>query len=194
MHHRIICINVISGCIISLLTVIATTAIADAGGYQQSPQYAPPAMTNQYDSRRPANVQVNPWQLPQEPVGTPGFEQLPKYQRRPDQNDQQAGQYQSKHNQMGRFVTPEILESLKHQQTRTQIMPGNTQRYRRLPQQSMPYQPAPGVYGAPSSGMGNPNPLYDAPAVSPWGNGSDLLYCAQSMPDSAPGSFPWDPN
>ena len=125
MHHRIICINVISGCIISLLTVIATTAIADADGYQQSPQYAPPAMTNQYDSRRPATVQVNPWQLPQEPVGTTGFEQLPKYQGRPDQNDQQAGQYQSKHNQMGRFVTPEILESLKHQQTRTQIMTGN---------------------------------------------------------------------
>ncbi len=199
MQYRIIYNNSISGCVFAVLMIIAATAIADGGAYQQAPQYLPPAMVNQYDSnryddRQPFRSQVNPWQLPQEPVGTPGFGRLPKYQSQPYQGDQQVGQYQNKHHQTGRFVTPEILESLKRQQMRTQMAPGRMQEYRQVPPQPMMYQSSPGGYGTPSYGMGYPNPLYDAPAVSPWGSGPNLLYRGQSFPDSAPGSFPWLPN
>lgn len=186
----------ILGCFFSLLTIIATTAIAGDGSYQSSPQYSPPVMNNQYgsnqqNSRQFMRSQVNPWQLPQETVRVPGFERLPKYQNQPYQSDQQAGQYQNNQNQMGRFVTPEILESLKRQQMQTQQMPGNKQQYQR---QAIPYQPVMDGYGGSSYGMNNFSPLYDEPAVSPWGNGSDVLYRGESFPGSAPGAFPWVPN
>jgi hypothetical protein len=74
-----------------------------------------------------------------------------------------------------RFVTPEILESLKHQQIQTQLMTENKQPPL-LPRQSTQN------YAHPSSGMGFTNPLYDTPAVSPWSSGSDILYGGESSP------------
>ena len=99
-----------------------------------------------------------------------GFQQTPKTWR---------PQYQSrqieKYNRGFRFVTPEILESLKQQQIQTQLMTENKQRPL-MPRQSIQN------YGYPSSGMGFTNPLYDTPAVSPWSSGSDILYGGESSP------------
>lgn len=214
MQYRVINKKTISGYASGVLMIMTTTVIADTGIYQQSPQYLPPLAINHYspdhyDIRRAESGPLNPWQLPQKPENTPGFDHLPKYQSQPYQEQQQAGQYQNRRNQMGRFVTPEILESLKQQQMRTQAMPGSTQENQYLPRQPMSYQSAPGgygygapsygmnnpgsLYGSPSYGISNPNPLYNAPAVSPWGNGADILYRGESFPGSAPGVSPWVP-
>jgi hypothetical protein len=50
-----------------------------------------------------------------------------------------------------------------------------------------------GSYGTGSYGTGSANPLFDAPAVSPWGDGADVLYRGQSLPmvpNEAMGGFP----
>ena len=39
-------------------------------------------------------------------------------------------------------------------------------------------------------GLNNTNPAYDSPAVSPWGQGADVLYRGESLPNSLPGSVP----
>ena len=91
------------------LMMITTTAIAG------SP-------VSQY-SLRVTDEQSNPWASPQAPNSATGFQQIPK---------SRGQQYQSrqieKQNRGFRFVTPEILESLKQQQTQTQLMPENKQR------------------------------------------------------------------
>jgi hypothetical protein len=118
-------------------------------------------------SLRLAAGQGNAWTAPQAPKS---WEQ---------QN--QTGQ---KQNQNFRFVTPEILESIKQQQTQNQLMPEN-RRY--PPRHRQPSQ----YYGYPSPGMGVANPLYDTPAVSPWGSSSDNLYGGESplVPKEAIGGF-----
>jgi hypothetical protein len=92
-----------------LMMVITTTAIAG------SP-------VSQY-SLRVTDEQSNPWASPHTPNSATGFQQIPKSREQ---------QYQSrqieKHKRGFRFVTPEILESLKQQQTQTQLMPENKQR------------------------------------------------------------------
>lgn len=53
--------------------------------------------------------------------------------------------------------------------------------------------PGQGAYGYPSYGAAPVNPLYDAPAVSPWGDGADVLYRGESfpmVPSEALGGFP----
>jgi len=200
MQYRIIYNHSISGYVFGLLMVVATAAMASGENYQQPSQYLPPVNVDQNGSKQYYDRQVvdgqdnNPWQLPQEPVAAPGFKRLPKYQSQPNQDNRQTGQYQDKHHRTGRFVTPEILESLKRQQMQTQMTPGSMHEYRQMPPQPMMYQPSPGGYGAPSYGMGYPDSLYNTPAVSPWGGGLDTLYRGQSFPDTAPGSFPWLPN
>jgi hypothetical protein len=119
-----------------------------------------------------SNPVLNPWALPQD-----GSQQ---YQE--NQGDAQYSGY--------RFVTPEILESLKQQQIQSQQVPGNGSRYQYGPPQSMPSQPGPGqsmqgYYGYPSvgspagppAGTGSSNPLYNLPDVMHQGE-----------------SFPWLPN
>ena len=74
-------------------------------------------------------------------------------------------------------------------------MPENRQRPQgqHNPWQSGSSLPGQGTYGYPSYGSGNVNPLYDAPAVSPWGDGADVLYRGESfplVPSEALGGFP----
>ena len=99
-----------------------------------------------------------------------GFQQTPGAWR-PQNKDSQI----EKHNRGPRFVTPEILQSLKQQQIQTQLMTKNKQPPL-MPRQQIQH------YGSPSFGMGFTNPLYDTPAVSPWNSGSDILYGGESSP------------
>jgi hypothetical protein len=122
-----------------------------------------------------------------------------QYQR--PQNRDSARQYQPEHQwqpQTERFVTPEFLESLKQQQQQHQLMPENQPFRQPAPRQYMQMQPGSGLpgqgaYSSPSYGAGPANPLYDSPAVSPWGDGSDVLYRGESfpmVPSEALGGFP----
>lgn len=86
------------------------------------------------------------------------------------------------------FVTPETLESLKQQQTQTQLMPGSEQHQRFMQQTYGQRQ-----YAYPSYGTGYSDPLYNTPAVSPWGGTPDILYRGNSfpwVPDAAIGGLP----
>jgi len=124
--------------------------------------------------------QFNPWALPEKPERHSGSQQ-----RR--QHEQQNKVWR---NSTERFVTPEFLESLKQQQKQHQVMPENQRYQQRQPRRYMQMQPESGLpeqrtYGYPlygTGGTGSANPLYDAPAVSPWGEGPDVLYRGQSLP------------
>jgi hypothetical protein len=158
--------------------------------------------------------QWNPWVLPEVPEKTMGFQcpadsQSEQYYGKPMGAQERGQPREFKKRLSGRFVTPGILESLKQQQIQTQMTP-SYEPYRqlrpqqRMPQQRMQQQPVTRsaeknyYYGEPSYGMGSVNPLFDAPAVSPWGNGPDIIYRGQSFPESfsgvMPDSSPWVPN
>ncbi len=79
----------------SLMMIIATTAIADN-------------YISQY-SLRLEDEQSNPWALPITPQR---FQEIPR-------------SWGQKYNRGFRFVTQKTLESLKQQQTQTQLMPEN---------------------------------------------------------------------
>ena len=136
----------------------------------------------------------------------PGYQAPAKYYQQDVYRKEQGQHQQNKiwRNTREQFVTPEILESLKQQQQRYQIMPGNQQpmnnRWRPRPQ-SQQFMQMPngsglngqGAYNYPSYGAGSANPLYDTPAVSPWGDGADVLYRGESfpnVPNEALGGFP----
>ena len=140
----------------SLMMIIAKTTIADSYTYGYP--------------LRVTGEQGDPWALPKTPGSSPGFQQKPTTQ---------GQQYQSrqieKYDQGSRFITPEILESIKQQQIQTQLMPENKQR------QLLPRQPTQN-YGYQPLGMGFTNQLYDTPVISPWGSGYDLLYGGRSFP------------
>jgi hypothetical protein len=195
-----------------LLAVLATTALAEGDVYQGLPQYLAQNTADQYrpDQYRPDQSSpspVNPWSLPQQQLSPPESQPRPKYYGQPAPVNPPVGQYQEGQGQVGRgqtgrFVTPEILESLKQQQKHYQVMPEN-QRYRQpAERQYMPTMPVPGIpgaglpgsgmqgsglpgqwgYGYPLYGTGSTGPLYDVPAVSPWGNDADILYRGESFP------------
>ncbi|MFV2003778.1 MAG: hypothetical protein ACC650_01180 [Gammaproteobacteria bacterium] len=166
-------------------------------------QYRP----GQYRTDQSSPSPVNPWSLPQQQPGPPESQPRLKYYGQPAPVNPAGGRYQEGQGQMGRgqtgrFVTPEILESLKQQQKQYQVMPEN-QRYRQpAERQYMPTMPVPGIpgaglpgsglsgpglpgqwgYGYPLYGTGSTGPLYDVPAVSPWGNDADILYRGESFP------------
>lgn len=172
-----------TGGMYSLLMIMVSPVIADVGSSQYSVQQVAEGS--------------NPWALPQNQESRPGYQQPyeygQQYQRAPmDGVDQQgqrdrSGQYRPSHQwqpQRDRFVTPSFLESLKKQQQQYQVMPEN--RYQQQGQHN-PWRPdssspGQGAYGHPSYGAGNVNPLYDAPAVSPWGDGADVLLRGESFP------------
>jgi len=153
--------------------------------------------------------QTNPWLLPERQHYRQDFQYYPDYQNQRHQQDRQAGSqenrqdyqqypdYQRQHeqdsqfgnqSQVFRFVTPEDLESLKRQQTQTQMMQDKQQSHR-YGQQSY----GAGYYNYPTYGLGYGYPLYNAPAVSPWGSSPDLLYRGNSfpwVPDAAIGGLP----
>jgi len=119
--------------------------------------------------------QSNPWLLPEKQEGRPDFTKFPNYQGQQKQDNSIYRQRQGT-----RFVTPEIIESLEQQQKQHQMMQGNSQYHQRNQPPS-----AQGYYGYPPGGMNYSNPIYDTPAVSPWGSGLDTLYRGDS--------FPWVP-
>jgi len=145
--------------------VIASTVIAD-GDVSQTSRY----------SLHLVAEQTNPWLLPEKHDLAPEFKQYDNYPKQQNQAGQTGRQ-----NQGYRFVTPEILESLKQQQRQNQMMPGGSQNQRYMLQ-----QPGQMNYGYPPGGMRYLDPIYDTPAVSPWGSGLDTLYRNES--------FPWVPN
>ena len=164
----------------------------------------------------------NPWALPQAPMD--------KDWRQTDErhDKKQSSPSPAKQSKVWRFVTPEILDSLKQQQMQMQLMPGQIvpEQHRVEPSGSCPVVPKkptllpqfvprsglmpqssyfsgqptmpsrlpaqmPSV--APSDmhfGMNNTNPMFDSPAVSPWGRGADVLYRGESFPNTFPGSVP----
>ena len=141
------------GLVCSLLVVIATTVAADTP-------------VSSYSLQLTAETS-NPWAWPQPPDNTTGFSQRSK-----SWGKQYQGIQRPQYNNY-RFVTPEILESLKQQQTQNQLTPENNQ----------PLKPRSSRnYSYPSLGMGLTNPLYDTHTVSPWSNGSDNLYNDESLP------------
>jgi hypothetical protein len=199
-----VAINLVSG----LLLTVASSAFADDGIWQSQPY-----------SVQLAGDASNPWALPPEPE----LQLQPKFRSRPQdryyqyQDDQKTGHDEVKPDYVrpsqvkpgritpgmgSRFVTPEILESIKQQQMKQQEVPvyspysrspGANYSHRIVPQQLMSEPPSSDYYGntqsydlSPQSGMGYANPLYDVPAVSPWGNGADLLYRGEE--------FPWLPS
>ena len=164
---------------------MATTVTAEGDYYQRSPQYPAQNMANQYYSDQSGSSPVNPWSLPQQLASPPEFQPYPKYYDQPDPATSPGRGYQERRGQRqrGRFVTPDVLESLKQQQRQHQVMPENQHGTR----QYWPAQPGSGLlgqggYGYPLYGTGSANPLYDAPAVSPWGNGADVLNRGGAFP------------
>ena len=142
--------------------------------------------------------QTNPWVLPQTSEESLDLQQSTRFRKQPKRTENY---------QMGRFVTPEVLESLKQQQIQTQLMPKsreNNQLMRQklpfmqaAPQQAPSIFPGQGYYGSPSYGMDYVNPLYTAPAVPPWGSGPDVIYRGESLPGLLPDgsdSLPWVPS
>lgn len=179
MQHRVIFLKYSASRMLAILLTIATSVAADSVALQSSSQYPSILVAGQ----------TNPWALPEAQNETRNF--------RPLTNSQDKRfKYQQKTE--GKFVTPEILDSIKQQQTQTQLMPGQQQYNQSLQNRAMPLQPGysmpgQGYYGAPSYGMGMTNPLYDAPAVSPWGSAQGLIYRGQSLPGSLPGVDPLVP-
>ena len=172
-----------TGGMYSLLMIMVSPVIADGG-------------SSQYSVQKVAEGS-NPWALPENQESRPGYQQPyeygQQYQRAPmGQADQQgqrerSGQYHPSHQwqpQRDRFVTPSFLESLKKQQQQYQVMPENRhqQQGQHNPWRSDSSLPGQGGYGSPSYGVGNVNPLYDSPAVSPWGDGADVLLRGESFP------------
>lgn len=173
--------------------VIATTVAADGNTSLDLPaQYSLRVAGGQYNPWQPDpgqsnHKQSNPWALPETPDSAEGHQQSPKYRSRQYPGNQYQGGQTYQYDQRFRFVTPEILESIKQQQTQTQLMPENKQNRQLIPQQSIK------GYENPSYGMGYTNPLYDAPAVTPWGSGPDVLYRGESfplLPNEATGGIP----
>ncbi len=202
-----------TGWIYSLLMIMATSAVAD----NENSQYSTLRVAEQ------PNPWALPQTRQSKPGFQPGFQQQPydyyqqyqsapidaqrpdaqsRYrQSRPAQNRDNVRQYRPTHQwqpQAERFVTPEFLESLKQQQKQHQVMPENQRYHQPEPRQFRQMQPGSGLpgqgaYSYPSYGTGSANPLYDAPAVSPWGDGSDVLYRGESfpmVPSEALGGFP----
>jgi len=188
MQHRIInkfAVNLVFSLLVTIVVSAMTVSVAaDNTIHQQLPQY----------SLLLAGGQSNPWALPQAPEDTQGFQYPPQ-----DTNQQYPGNRADIQYPGFRFVTPEILESLKQQQMQSQRIPGDYLKRQYSSPPSMPLQrmqrlPAQEYYGyPPPAGTGSSNPLYDVPAVSPWGNGPDVLYQGESfpwLPDAAIGGIP----
>ena len=191
MQRRLIYKIYTGSLLFSLLTTNATAA--DNDSEKSLLKYSPQLLAGQW----------NPWLLPEVPEKTTDL-QCPADWQSEQSNDNPAGTQgrgqnpEFKKRLSGRFVTPGILESLKQQQIQTQMTPHNGSyrqlRTRRQAQRPVKRMPSRNYYGEPSYGMGPANPLYDVPAVSPWGSGPDVIYQGGSFPGALPDSSPWVPN
>jgi hypothetical protein len=221
INNKIITSRFYTGWVYSLLMIMVSPVIADniavdSEGFQNPAlrvaEKANPWAVPQTRENRPGlqpELQQSYDHYPQyqhAPMGTQNPDAQSRYrQEQSAQNrgsarqNRPANQWQP---QNERFVTPEFLESLKRQQQQHQVMPENrqyNQQYNQpVPRRFMQMQPGSGLpgqgsYKYPSYGTGSANPLYDTPAVSPWGDGSDVLYRGESfpmVPSEALGGFP----
>lgn len=182
MQHRIIYNRFTGSGLFSVLMIIASTVMADDYRYLPYTQYSPQKYADQSDRRR-----TNPWALPDNQQQSPSNRYFPDYrdqqaqgsQQPPDDKSQDYGR--EKQGQNFRFVTPETLQSLRQQQTQTQLMPGSNYK-----QQNNPKRSYRGYNSYTPYSMGYSSPIYDLPAispwVSPWGGGPDVLYRGESFP------------
>lgn len=142
--------------------------------------------------------QSNPWALPQSIDNQQGI-----HRATPDANKQYSDNQTNIQYPGYRFVTPEILESLKQQQMQTQQMPDSySQQSSRKPQQKPPEQnqwQSGHLYSdyPLMGGSGMSNPLYDeqvtSPWNNPWNNTQGGLYQGKTfpwLPDAAIGGIP----
>jgi len=166
MRYRSIYKIITGGWVLSSFMVMASTALADSNVMQSSS-----GRSMQFVAE-----QTNPWLLPEKQEDRTDFKKFPNYQGQQNQSNRADERVQG-----NRFVTPEILESLNQQQKQNQLMPENSPH-----QQYKQRQSGQGYYGYPPTGIQYSNPMYDTPAISPWGGGADTLYRGQS--------FPWVPN
>lgn len=163
MQYRIT-YKIITGCwVCSSLMLIASTVMADSN---VMPTHSIQLLAEQ----------TNPWLLPEKQEDMPDFKKFPNYHNQKNQESSKNRQGQG-----ARFVTPDIIESLEQQQKKHQLMQDNSQYQQRKKSQS-----GQEYYGYPPGGMNYLNPVYDTPAVSPWGSGLDTLYRGNS--------FPWVPS
>lgn len=217
INNKLISSQFLTGGIFGLLMIMALPVIADGESGRYSVQNIaersnPWALPQVQEGQQPYK---QPYQ--QQPYNQYGqqYPAAPQYESgRTQQNNERVRQYrQPAHQwqpQTDRFVSPSFLESLKKQQQQYQVMPENNRYYQQAPRpapQQVPRQapgqygqmqpesslPGPGMYGYPSYGAGSVNPLFDAPAVSPWGDGADVLYRGESfpmIPNEAVGGLP----
>jgi len=183
--------NKITANLMIALPLLVVSTIAAGNSFQPIHSY----------SNQLAGTPGNPWALPPEPRQQPEFKSptQDRYYSPPNGSDVYTERVRPE--AAGRYVTPEILQSLKQQQSQQQgmlgivpeLMPPRRVPYtnynRRLPQQYNNSQLLPGYsggvqnFGMPSqSGMGSSNPLFDVPSVSPWSNAPDVLYRGEDMP------------
>ena len=217
MHNHVFYKMFTGSCILSLLATAATAALAEGGSnWTAAPRYAPDDLFSSeaanpwhapdkqdnalelWYSPKDRNQQYREqgWQYPvqQAPSYQPPAYELPAYQVPYKQvpYDQAWGQQQDDSNQRERYVTPEIIESL-NRQTAQHYSNQNGGENKQL----MPYS-QPNMYGQqaqeyPAYGMGGINPIYDVPAVSPWGSAPDVLYRGEEfswLPNEAFGGMP----
>ncbi len=198
--HKIITRNMVTGLLMVVAVVMTTNSFASK-------------LFHQYSVRQVAE-QANPWALPQASGGFMKPQQPPPYrwQSKAQHKQQDGNRFNSQ--RMGQFVTPGYLESLRQQQMHMQAVPrmqaAPQMRQHRplmhkrlpatkgfLPQQMWLLPPEHRSSGFPAQGMGNVNPLYNVPAVSPWANSSSLIHRGDPTPDTLSGGFselsPWMP-
>jgi len=159
--------TVVVGCMLSLLLASSVPVIADTGAGQMSSH-----LLAQYLGKSP-----NPWAVEERTEPPVDAQRLFRYQDSPQDNYQTYSRVQR-----DRFVTPEILQSLKQQQSHYQLAPsmGSSRQMMHVrPRQRQYIMPS---YTTPSYGMNYSAPIYDAPAVSPWANSPDMIYQGQSFP------------
>jgi hypothetical protein len=131
----------------------------------QLPYYEP-----QYDSRRYVR-----------PDATSQFQQAPAHQTWQQPRQADASQ--------DRYVTPEIIDQLNHQEAQHYARLRGERERQFVPSPHLPSYgggSAQGYSAPPAYGMGSINPAYDVPAVSPWGETPDVLNRGEQ--------FPWMPN
>lgn len=178
----------------SLLVSFVSTATAEHYTSQGFPKHSPSKSAQK----------ANPWALEEQ-----GSDLEHGSLNKASPNTAAAKNQMPAPKKMWRYVTPEILESLKQQQTQLQHVPGQNKygRYnanrsnRRQPSQKPQpmWQPlSPNIIQQrrlPVSPyeMNPADPMYKAPTVSPWSHEPDGMYRGESFSDSLSGWAPVPP-
>lgn len=191
VNNKFIMSRFFTGWMYSLLMIMVPPVLADGSAVngegiqnpalrvaEQSNPWALPRTKESYSGSQPEFQQPydGSQQYRSAPQNAQNQDRQGQYgQDQPAQYHDSASQYQPANQwqpQSQRFVSPEFLESLKHQQQQYQVMPENQQYRQPVPGQFMQMQPGSGfpgqsAYGYPSYGMGSASPRYDTPVISP---------------------------